>query len=137
MSTARSSFDGDGIIPLVRETVEGLGRLVADHIKLARVEMVADAREYGRQVGLMILAGLLIAIGYGFAWLGAALLLARFIGAPLAFVAVAAAHLLAGVVGLLAMRGRLKKARVLNETVSTVSRSVSTIAAEVRSARVP
>ena len=43
--------DGDGIITLVKETASGFGQLVADHIRLARVEMTADAKSYARDIG--------------------------------------------------------------------------------------
>src|SRR4029078_7092278 len=85
MFGTRPEHESDGIMSLVKETADGLGRLIADHIKLARVEMVADAKEYGRHVGLLTVAGIFVAIGYVFAWIAAALGLARWGGAPRAF----------------------------------------------------
>jgi hypothetical protein len=132
MLGARPEHEGDGIMSLVRETADGLGRLIADHIKLARVEMVADAKEYGRHVGLLTVAGIFVAIGYVFAWIAAALGLARWVGAPLAFVIVAVLHLAGGAIGLGAVARRLKaRSRPLDDTVSEVSRSVATLAAQV------
>lgn len=71
----------EGIVGLIRETVDGLRDLIADHIKLARLELVADAKTYGRSVAVLVVAGLVLAIGYIFGLVAAALGLAR-IGAP-------------------------------------------------------
>ena len=128
----RSEHEGDGIMSLVKETADGLGRLIADHIKLARVEMVADAKEYGRHVGLLTVAGVFVAIGYVFGWIAAALGLARWVGAPLAFLIVAVLHIAGGAIGLGAVARRLKTTpRPLDDTVSEVNRSVATLAAQV------
>jgi len=135
MPGEREYLENDGIMPLLREAIEGLGRLVADHIKLARVEMSADAREYGRHVGLLALAGLLVVLGYAFACLALTLALAHWMGAPLAFLAVGAVHVVAGAIGLRAIRARLKRPQVMNETVNEVGRSLSTIASRVSSTR--
>jgi hypothetical protein len=142
MFGARTNGDGgsDGLISLVQETAEGFGELIADHIKLARVEIVADAREYGRNLGFIGLGAILLIVGYAFAWLAAALVLGRFLGLPGALLLVGAAHLLAGVVGIAVARRKLRGVRVMDDTVAEVGRSVATIAAEAgvtRSERLP
>jgi hypothetical protein len=136
MLRPRDNEDGDGIIALVKETADGLGRLISDHIKLARVEIVADAKEYGRSVALMTIAAVFVLVGYGFAWTAAALALARLIGAPLAFLAVAALHLVGGAIALSTVMRKLKKSRPpLDESLSEVNRSVATLSAQVAAAR--
>jgi hypothetical protein len=132
MFGTRPEHEGDGIMSLVKETADGLGRLIADHIKLARVEMVADAKEYGRHVGLLTVAGIFVVIGYVFGWIAAALAVARWVGAPLAFLIVALLHIAGGAIGLGVVSRRLKTtARPLDDTVSEVNRSVATLAAQV------
>jgi uncharacterized membrane protein (DUF485 family) len=125
----RGSEEGDGIISLVKETADGLGRLMADHIKLARVEMVADAKSYARGLTILIVAGLILLTGYGLAWIAVALALARVIGAPLAFGAVALLHLVAGGIGLAAATRRIKRTHLMDDTAAEVSRSVGALAA--------
>jgi hypothetical protein len=44
--------DSDGIITLVKEAASDFGQLVADHIRLARVEMTADAKSYARDIAM-------------------------------------------------------------------------------------
>ena len=48
----KSDHEG-GLIALVKETASGFGQLVADHIRLARVEMTADAKSYVRDGGML------------------------------------------------------------------------------------
>jgi hypothetical protein len=127
MAMPRANDEGESFITLVRETADGLGRLIADHIKLARVEVAADAKEYGRRVGFLAAAGAIIGLGYLFAWIAIALALARVAGAPLAFLAVGGLHLIAGLVVLSVVSRRLKSARVMGETVSEVGRTVTAL----------
>lgn len=128
MPSMRATETSDGIIGLVRETADGLGRLVADHIKLARLEIVADAKGYARETAVLLVGALILLVGYGFAWLAIALTLATWLGAPIAFGCVAALHLAAGGVALGAATRRMKRARLMGETASEVSRSVSALA---------
>jgi hypothetical protein len=142
MFGARTNGDGgsDGIISLVQETAEGFGQLIADHIKLARVEMVADAKEYGRHLGFLGLGAILLLVGYAFAWLAAVLVLGRHLSLPGAFLLVGGVHLLAGAAGIAVARTKLRGVRVMDDTVAEVGRSVATIAAEAgvtRPDRVP
>jgi hypothetical protein len=134
MSRPHVNEDGDGIISLVRETADGLGRLIADHIRLARVEMSADVQEYGKKVAVLVLAASFLAFGYAFAWIAAALAVGRWIGAPLAFLAVAALHVAGGGLGLSMVLGKLRKGRLMGETRSEVSRSVTALSAQVGAA---
>jgi Putative Actinobacterial Holin-X, holin superfamily III len=132
MVRPHSGDETDGIISLVKETADGLGHLIADHIKLARVEIVSDAKTYSRQVGLLALAGAFAVFGYLFVWIAAALALGRVIGGAAAFLIVGLLHVIGGVLGLMAVMRRLKRARgVLDGTATEVGRSVSTLAAGV------
>ena len=118
----------DSLIALVRDTAEGLGRLIADHIKLARTELVADAKEYGREIGVLVAAGFVLAVGYALGCVAAALGLGRLIGLPLGFAAVAGLHLVAGTVAAVTAARRMRRASPLSETMTEVSRSVSALA---------
>ena len=42
------SDEREGIVGLVRETIDGLRTLIADHIKLARIELETDLKTYAR-----------------------------------------------------------------------------------------
>src|SRR6476619_1040249 len=93
--------ESDGIIALVRETADGLGKLIADHVKLARVELISDARFYVRDLAVIAVAGVVLLVGYVVGLLAGGLALGRAINnTPLAFAAVAALHLIAGAIGI-------------------------------------
>ena len=110
----------DGIIALVKETASGFGQLVADHIRLARLEMTADAKSYARDIAML-------AVGYGLACIAAGTALARLMGAPLAFVCLALLHLVVGAIALSVIVRRMKSLQLMNETKQEVSRSVDAL----------
>ncbi|HXJ23214.1 MAG TPA: phage holin family protein [Polyangia bacterium] len=117
----------EGVVGLLRETADGLGQLVADHIKLARLELAADMRSYGQGVAMLAIAGVVLLLGYAFAWLAVALTLARLWGAPIAFGAVAALHLIAGAIAVSTALKRMKGTRIMRDSAHEVSRSVDAL----------
>jgi uncharacterized membrane protein YqjE len=120
----RGDEDQTGIIGLVKETAEGLGKLLGDHVRLARIELVADIKGYARELALLLTAAVVLIVGYAFAWLAIGLVLARAIGSPLAFGAIAAVHLLAGTIAAVVAARRARATRPLQETALAVERSV-------------
>ena len=117
----------EGIVDLVRETVDGLRTLIADHIKLARVELATDLKTYGRSVAALAAAGGVLAVGYVFAWIAAALGLGRIIGPPLAFVVVAALHVVAGGVAIAWAMGKVRRTKLMNDTVVETKTTVQAL----------
>jgi len=123
----------DGIIALVKETASGFGQLVADHIRLARLEMTADAKSYARDIGMLVIGGFILAVGYGLACIAAGTALARIMGAPLAFVCLALLHLVVGAIALAMIVRRMKSLQLMHETKHEVSRSVDALTTTARS----
>jgi hypothetical protein len=120
--------DSDGIITLVKEAASDFGQLVADHIRLARVEMTADAKSYARDVATLLVGAFILAAGYGLACIAGGLALAKIIGGPLAFASLAFVHLLVGGIALAVMVRKMKRMQLMQETKLEVSRSVDAIA---------
>ncbi len=127
MSRQAGNDAPEGVVGLLRETADGLGQLIADHIKLARLELTADARSYGQGVATLVIAGAVLTLGYAFAWLAIALALARLWGAPIAFAAVAVLHLLAGAIAVSSAIRRMKRTRLMRESANAASRSVDAL----------
>jgi len=127
MSRQPGNDSPEGFVGLLRETADGLGQLVADHIKLARLELTADARSYGQGVATLVIAGAVLTLGYAFAWLAIGLALARLWGAPIAFAAVAVLHLLAGAIAVSTAVKRMKRTRLMRESANAASRSVDAL----------
>jgi hypothetical protein len=128
MSRQGGHESADGVVGLLRETADGLGQLIADHIKLARLELAADARSYGQGVATLLIAAIVLSLGYAFAWLAIGLELAHLWGAPIAFGAVAAVHLVAGGIFVSSALKRVKSTRLMSESANEASRSVSALA---------
>ncbi len=129
MSESRFRPEGEGLLTLVRETVDGIGRLISEHLKLARLEFQADIKSYGRSVAVLLLVAGFFALSYGLACVGLALFLSRFMQAANAFFLVAGGHFLIGAIaGAIALR-RLHATQPMRETVTEVERSVSALAA--------
>lgn len=117
----------DGVVGLLRETADGLGQLIADHIKLARLELTADARSYTQGVATLLVAAVVVVLGYAFGWLAAGLALARLWGAPIAFGGIAALHLIAGAVAVSSATKRMKKTHLMRDSATEASRSVTAL----------
>ena len=127
--------DGDGIISLVKEAASGFGQLVADHIRLARVEMTADAKSYARDVSTLLIFAFVLAAGYGLGCIAAGLALATIIGGPLAFASLALMHLVVGGIALALVVRKMKRVQLMHETKLEVSRSVSALGGRELAAR--
>jgi hypothetical protein len=128
MATLGDTRDDDGgLIALVKETASGFGQLVADHIRLARLEMTADAKSYVRDGSMLLIGAFILAAGYGLACIAAGTALARVMGAPLAFACLALAHLIVGAVALAMILRRMKNIQLMHETKNEVSRSVTAL----------
>ena len=119
--------DSDGIITLVKEAASDFGQLVADHIRLARVEMTADAKSYARDIAMLLVGAFILATGYGLACIAGGLALAMVIGGPLAFASLAFLHLLVGGIALALMVRKMKRLQLMQETKLEVSRSVNAL----------
>jgi uncharacterized membrane protein YqjE len=118
----------DGIIALVKETASGFGQLVGDHIRLARIEMTADAKSYVRDGSMLLVGGFIVAAGYVLACIAAGLGLARIIGGPLAFACLAVLHLVVGGIALAFALRKMKQVQLMQETKHEVTRSMSALA---------
>lgn len=123
----RGDEDQTGIIGLIKETAEGLGKLLGDHVRLARIELVADVKSYARELTLLLSAVVILLVGYAFAWIAVGLVLTRVIGGPLAFAAIAAVHLLGGAIAAAVAVRRARATRPLQETAAAVERSVQAL----------
>jgi hypothetical protein len=121
--------DGDGIVTLIRETADGFGHLLADHIKLARLELVADVKTHGRQIAIIALIVPVVFLGYGLACVGLALVLAEWLGQAGAFFAVGGAHAVAGAIAIAVAAGRLRQANPMHESALEANRSVEALTA--------
>lgn len=127
-SAKAGSDDPASMSALLKETADSFGELIADHIRLARIELAVDLKTYLGALGLSLVAALLFVIAYAFAWVSLALVLARLCGAPIAFGAAAAFHLVGGGVLLRVVSGRVKRTKVMRESLVEVRRTAHALA---------
>jgi uncharacterized membrane protein YqjE len=120
--------NSESILALIKETADGFGHLLADHIKLARLELVADVKSYGRQVALIALIVPVLLIGYAIVCLGVAALLAPLIGHAGSLFLVGGAHVVLGAIAIMVAVGRLRRAQPMSDSVEEMSRSMETFA---------
>ena len=118
----------ESILALIKETADGFGHLLADHIKLARLELVADVKSYGRQVALIALIVPILFMGYAIVCLGLAALLAPLVGHAGGLLLVGGAHVVIGAIAIAVAVGRLRRAQPMSESVEEMSRSMETFA---------
>ena len=81
----------EGVTNLARETALSLGHLVGQHVKVARLEIAAEARAMGRRAIVVAVLAVLVAIGYALAIAGLAVAIggAAELGIPLVIVGLA------------------------------------------------
>ena len=125
---ASGSENATALGALLKETADSVGVLIADHLKLARVELETDVRIYAGALGVSLAAGALLLVGYAFAWAALALAVAKVWGAPVAFALVAAVHLLVGGLSLGAVSRKVQRTKVLRESIVEARRSVRALA---------
>lgn len=128
MARPENRDEGEGIVARLKETADGLGQLVGNHVRLARIELVAEARSYARGLASIVVAVVLLLIGYVLGVTAGALALGRLVGAPLAFVLVAAPHLIVGAIAVVSGLRRLQQTPLLPESSVEAARTVNALA---------
>ena len=117
-----------GLSTLVTRLTDGFSRLVTQHLTLARVELIEDARALGMDVALIAAFVPFILVGYAFLCGALAAVLAPWLGWAGALALVGAVNLVGGIVGILRAASRLKSLRVMDGTAAELNRSVNALA---------
>lgn len=111
----------------LHELVDAFSELVAQHVRLARMELAQDARFVGVRVGLIAALAPLILVGYGFLCLALALALRRVMADDLAFLLVGVLNLLIGGVGIAVVGRQLSERKVMNATIVELGSSAAMV----------
>ncbi|MFT3708383.1 MAG: phage holin family protein [Archangium sp.] len=114
----------------LRELVDAFSELVAQHVRLARMELTQDARFVGMRVGLIAAFAPLILVGYGFLCVALALTLRRWMAADLSFLIVGLLNLAIGgtVIGVVAKQ--LGARKVMSATMNELDSSTALLLPE-------
>ena len=122
-----SQLEEEGLAAKFRETVDGLGHLVTEHVRRSRLELILAKRSLVRQAVLAAAAGSLLLVGYLLVCAGIAAALAPVIGLATALLALGGVHVLVGGISLVVARTRFEDSRIGRGTVDEVGRSLIAI----------
>lgn len=111
----------------IRDLVDAFGDLLAQHLRLARLEFEEDARFVGVRLGLIAALAPMVFIGYGLGCIALALVLARIMPTDLAFGLVGAINLLVGAIGVAVVVRQLSQRKVMHDSQVEVEVSSSLI----------
>lgn len=98
--------------------IAGSSRLLEEHLKLARLELKADAREIGARLGVIAALMPLLVVGYGFLCGALALWLGKAMALEGAFALVGAVNLAGAALGIRAAAQKLKGKGVMQTTMA-------------------
>lgn len=125
---------GNGIAAQMQRIADGFGTLVRDHLALARIEAVEDAKSLGGDVARVAVFAPFLLLGYALLCVAASVAIGQALGMAWGFVIVAGVNLLVGGVGVGLGLSRLRQRRVLGETVAEI-KATSSLLSATRSAK--
>ena len=125
------------VAELVGRIADGLGRLVTDHVTLARLELVEDAKGWGAEIARLLVMLPFVVVGYACLCGALSVALGHLIGLGWGLLAVGLANALGGGLGIWAAMGRMRRKGMMESTLKDLKQSASAIAAanEVEVAR--
>ncbi|HEX4802648.1 MAG TPA: phage holin family protein [Myxococcaceae bacterium] len=126
MRLARNSKRNGGISARLTDVADGVGRLVSEHIALARAELTQELDTWGKSLGRV--AGSLSLLLVGYAFLCAALvayLASKGMSTAAALLLVGAANLVVGAVGVYPPLRRISQQRLLRDSLEEFDTSAA------------
>lgn len=115
------------IATLVGRMADGLGKLVSQHIELARAELAQDVRGMGVDVASIAVFVPFVLVGYLFVCGALAALLAQWLGWAGALAVVGGVNLVGGGLGIFRAVERLRTRDVMSHTSQELNRSVTAL----------
>ena len=117
-----------GLTVLLGRLTDGFSKLVTQHLTLARVELMEDARVMGSDVARIAAFVPFVLVGYAFLCAVLSAFLARWIGWDGALALVGAVNLVGGGLGIARAASRLKSFQLMDDTAQELNRSVTALA---------
>jgi uncharacterized membrane protein YqjE len=122
-----SDATNGSISSLVVKLADGLGKLVTEHLELAKVELVDDAKELGLLVARLAVVVPFLLVGYALLCAGIALVVSTWIPLYAVLLILAVLNLLGGGLGLYTVVRKVQKKNVMDETLKELNCSVQTL----------
>lgn len=117
-----------GLAALLGRMTDGFSRLVTQHLALARLELMDDAREMGTDVARIAAFVPFVLVGYAFVCAALSAFLARWLDWDGSLAVVGALNLVVGGLGVTRALTRLKSHRLMDDTAQELNRSVAVLA---------
>jgi hypothetical protein len=116
-----------GIPALAREAAMGITHLLGQHVKVAQLELTAEVRAMVRRSYLVAVLATLMAVGYGLAMAGLAVVLGgrADVGAPL--LSIGLAHMVAAGIGLLLAPLRPRGSHLMSKSTAALNSSLASL----------
>jgi uncharacterized membrane protein YqjE len=129
-STGPASFGSVG--ELLRETADGLGGLIIQHLKLAQLELTAELRAMGSRAALLGVYVVLMVVGYMLTMTGVALLVGGHGRVGWSFVGLGLLHVVGTAIGMWVAFRHGGHRRLFENTADELNQSATTLIAAGR-----
>ena len=116
-----------GLSALVGRLTDGFSKLVTQHLTLARLELMEDARVMGSDVARIAAFVPFVLVGYAFLCAALSAFLAPWLGWAGSLALVGGVNLVGGGVGIARAASRLSAHRVMDDTTEELNRSVTVL----------
>jgi uncharacterized membrane protein YqjE len=118
----------NGRVPvLLGNIVDGFGRLVSEHVALAKLELAKDATGLARQLGKLAIVLPFIAVGYAFICAAVVAVLVPWMSLPAALALIGALNLGIGSATAYGAWKQLKRPPMMEDTLEELARSASVL----------
>jgi hypothetical protein len=125
-----------GVSVLAKEVALDLGHLVGQHVKVARIELGAEIHGMLRRTGRIAVFATLLALGYGLAMAGLAVVIGGRASVGLPLVTIGLAHIVGAGVGILLSPRRSHGERLMGVSSAALSSSMAALDKEAGPAAV-
>lgn len=116
--------ESDGSIAgLVSRMADGMGKLVSQHLALAKLELAEDAKAVGGEVAKVAIFLPFVLLGYALLMVALSFVLARWLGLAGGFAVVGAVNLVGGAAAAGLAVSRLRGRKLLTGTVTELERT--------------
>jgi hypothetical protein len=116
-----------GIAALAREAAMGLAHLLGQHVKVAQLELTAELHTMGRRAYLVAALATLVALGYGLAMAGLAVVIGGHAAVGYPLVIVGLAHMVGAGIGLLVAPLRRHGSHLMDNSQAAMNSSLAVL----------
>ncbi|MBC8132746.1 MAG: phage holin family protein [Deltaproteobacteria bacterium] len=120
---------GASVGELIRETADGLGRLIIQHVKLAQLDLTASVRGMASRAAALVVCAVLMVVGYTLTMVGIAMILGGATASGMPLAAIGVAHIIGTGIAILILVSRLRRTATLKATTSAIGDSAKALRA--------